>query len=245
MQLKAAAHIREYGGLLAVPEKKALQWLAQRTPSWINSDHLTLLGLASMLLAGAGYWISSRNRPALIIAVIALALNWFGDSLDGTLARFRHRQRPRYGYYVDHVIDLFGTAALLSGLALSGYMNPLIGIGLLAAFALVEAEVFLATHAQQVFRLSCFHIGPTELRIILASGTLYLLHNPWVYVAGKGPFLLFDIGGLAAIALLLSAFIYSAIRNTRALYQAEPINQSMTENTKEPGICECSCSEIL
>jgi archaetidylinositol phosphate synthase len=245
MQSKAAAHIREYGGLLAVPEKKALHWLAQRTPSWINSDHLTLLGLASMLLAGAGYWISSRNRPALIIAVIALALNWFGDSLDGTLARFRHRQRPRYGYYVDHVIDLFGTAALLSGLALSGYMNPLIGIGLLAAFALVEAEVFLATHAQQVFRLSCFHIGPTELRIILAAGTLYLLHNPWVYVAGKGPFLLFDIGGLAAIALLLSAFIYSAIRNTRALYQAEPINQSMTENNKEPGIYECSCSEIL
>jgi archaetidylinositol phosphate synthase len=245
MQSKAAAHIREYGGLLAVPEKKALHWLAQRTPSWINSDHLTLLGLASMLLAGAGYWISSRNRPALIIAVIALALNWFGDSLDGTLARFRHRQRPRYGYYVDHVIDLFGTAALLSGLALSGYMNPLIGIGLLAAFALVEAEVFLATHAQQVFRLSCFHIGPTELRIILAAGTLYLLHNPWVYVAGKGPFLLFDIGGVAAIAGLLSAFIYSAIRNTRALYQAEPINQHKTESNEKPGIYECSCGEIL
>jgi archaetidylinositol phosphate synthase len=245
MQSKAAAHIREYGGLLAVPEKKALHWLAQRTPSWINSDHLTLLGLASMLLAGAGYWMSSRNRPALVIVVVALALNWLGDSLDGTLARFRHRQRPRYGYYVDHVIDLFGTAALLSGLALSGYLNPLIGVGLLAAFALVEAEVFLATHAQQVFRLSCFRVGPTELRIILAAGTLYLLHNPWVRVAGKGPFLLFDIGGLAAIAGLLSAFIYSAIRNTRALYQAEPINQSKTENNKEPGIYECSCSEIL
>jgi archaetidylinositol phosphate synthase len=233
METKPAAHVREYGGLLAVPERKALHWLARRTPSWINSDHLTLLGLASMLLAGASYWMAGRNEMALIIVVLALALNWFGDSLDGTLARFRNRQRPRYGFYVDHVIDLFGTAALLGGMAFSGYMNPLIGIGLLAAFALVEAEVFLATHVRQVFRLSCFRIGPTELRIILAIGTLYLLRNPWVKIAGKGPFLLFDVGGLAAIAGLILAFIHSAIRNTIALYQAEPLDKPERPNRRE------------
>ena len=215
-------HVREYGGLLAVPEKKALRWLAQRTPRCIHSDHLTVLGLVSMLVAGASFWAASRNSLALILVVVALAANWLGDSLDGTLARVRNCQRPRYGYYVDHVIDLFGTAALLGGLAFSGYMNHTLAIMLLAAFALVEAEVFLSTHVQQVFRLSCFHVGPTELRIVLAAGTLYLLHDPWVHLAGKGPFLLFDVGGTVAIVGLLAAFVYSAVRNTRLLYRAEP-----------------------
>ncbi len=223
MNKEMATHIREYGGLLAVPEKKALLWLARRTPLWINSDHLTLLGLAAMLAAGASYWTAPWNKFAPVVVVISLALNWLGDSLDGTLARVRGCQRPRYGYYVDHVIDLVGVAALLGGLALSGYMSRLIAVALLAAFALVEAEVFLATHVQRVFRLSCFRIGPTELRIVLAVGTLYLLRNPWVYMGGKGPFLLFDVGGVAAIVGLLSAFVYSSIRNARALYMAEPL----------------------
>jgi archaetidylinositol phosphate synthase len=222
MKANIPTHIREYGGLLSVPERKALHWLAKRTPRWINSDHLTLLGLASMLAGGASYWAASRNRFALILVVVSIALNWLGDSLDGTLARFRNCQRPRYGYYVDHVIDLFGTAALLGGLALSGYMSQMIALALLAAFALVEAEVFLATHVQQVFRLSCFRVGPTELRVVMIIGTLYLFHRPWVYLAGKGPILLFDVGGLVSIAGLLSAFIYSAVRNTRLLYRAEP-----------------------
>ncbi len=218
----AGMHIREYGGLLAGPEKRALIWLARKTPHWINSDHLTLLGLISMLAAGASFWAASRNKYALILVVVSLAANWLGDSLDGTLARFRNCQRPRYGYYVDHVIDLVGTAALLCGLALSGYINPLIALALLAAFAVVEAEVFLATHVQQIFRLSCFRIGPTELRIVLSVGALYLLHDPWVRVAGRGPYLLFDVGGVVSVAGLFLAFIYSAVRNTRLLYRAEP-----------------------
>jgi archaetidylinositol phosphate synthase len=222
MKENMPTHIREYGGLLSVPERKALHWLAARTPLWINSDHLTLLGLVSMLTGGAGYWLASRNKFALILVVVSIALNWLGDSLDGTLARFRNCQRPRYGYYVDHVIDLFGTAALLSGLALSGYMSQTIALAMFAAFALVEAEVFLATHVQQIFRLSCFFVGPTELRVVMIIGTLYLLHRPWVFLAGKGPFLLFDVGGLVSIAGLLSAFLFSAIRNTRLLYKAEP-----------------------
>ena len=224
MKKDGSFHVREYGGLLAGPEKRALLWLAHRTPRWINSDHLTVLGLLAMLLAGASYWTASRNRYALILVVLSLAINWLGDSLDGTLARFRNCQRPRYGYYVDHVIDLFGTAALLGGLALSGYMSQWIALALLSAYSLVEAEVFLATHVQQIFRLSCFRFGPTELRVVLSIGTLYLLYNPRVHLAGKG-FLLFDVGGAIAIIGLISAFVFSAIRNGRALYQAEPINR--------------------
>ena len=222
MKQKSSMHVREYGGILAGPEKSALLWLAKRTPNWINSDHLTILGLVAMILAGMSFWAASRNKYALIFVVVSLAANWLGDSLDGTLARFRNCQRPRYGYYVDHVIDLFGTAALLGGLALSGYINPLIALALLAAFALVEAEVFLATHVQQIFRLSCFRIGPTELRVVLSIGTLYLLHTPWVHIAGKGPFLLFDAGGVVSIVGLCGAFVFSAIRNTRQLYREEP-----------------------
>ena len=222
MKDSVSLHAREYGGLLEIPEKRALLWLAHQTPTWINSDHLTVLGLISMLLAGISYWTANWNKYALILVVIWLAVNWLGDSLDGTLARFRNCQRPRYGYYVDHVIDLFGTAALLGGLALSGYMDRLIAVALLAAFALVEAEVFLATHVQQIFRLSCFRIGPTELRIVLAFGTLYLLHDPWVHIGGR-LFLLFDVGGVVAITGLISAFAFSAVRNTRTLYRAEPI----------------------
>ena len=226
MQTTKPKHIREYGGLLEIPEKKALNWLARKMPSWVNSDHLTLLGLSAMVLAGASFWAARWNKLSLILVVIALAVNWFGDSLDGTLARFRNCQRPRYGYYVDHVIDLFGVTALLAGLALSGYMNELIAIALLAAFALVEAEVFLATHVQKIFRLSCFSVGPTELRIVLAIGTLFLLHKPWVMIAGKGPFLLFDVGGIVAIAGLLSAFGYSSIRNSFKLYHEEPLKRA-------------------
>ena len=216
-----AIHVRQHGSALAVVEKRVLVWMAERLPAWINSDHLTLLGFAAMLMAGLAYWLASRNRLALGLVVIALALNWLGDSLDGTLARVRNRQRPRYGFYVDHALDLVGTFFLLGGLALSGYMSSFMALGLLVAYLMVSAEEYLATHVQHVFHLSFLGFGPTELRIILAIGTLYLFHNPWVRVFGIGPFRLFDVGGAIAIAGLALKLVFSVIRNTRALYLAE------------------------
>ena len=220
-----ATHIREHHSVLAAAEKRALVWLAARMPRWINSDHLTLLGLASMLAAGAAF-AAVRVTPWSVVAVIAaLAANWFGDSLDGTLARVREQQRPRYGFYVDHVIDLAGTTFLLAGLACSGYMNPPIALALLAAYLLVSAESFLATHAVGVFRISFFGFGPTELRIILAIGAVQMIRKPWVSIAGLPPMRLFDAGGVVAIAGLAIVFVASALRNTRALYRAEPLPQ--------------------
>ncbi len=216
-------HVREHTSILADAERRLLVRIAQHMPRWINSDHLTLLGLGAMCMAGLSYWAASRNRIALVGVVLALALNWFGDSLDGTLARVRNRQRPRYGYYVDHVIDLVGTFFLLGGLALSGYMSPLLALGLLVAFLMVEAEVYLATHVRGVFRLAFLKVGPTELRIILAIGTLYLLYKPWVMLPGVGPFLLFDVGGVVSIAGMAMTLVVSAIRNTRDLYKAETL----------------------
>ena len=214
-------HVRQHGSVLAAVEKKALVWMAERLPRWLNSDHLTLLGFAAMLVAGIAYSVASRNRLALWVVVIALAVNWFGDSLDGTLARVRNQQRPRYGFYVDHVLDMVGTLFLLGGLALSGYMSPLLALGLLVAYLMAAAEEFLSTHVQRVFHLSFLRIGPTELRIILALGTVYLLHRPWVQLGAIGVFRLFDVGGIIAIAGLVLKFVVCAVRNSHALYLAE------------------------
>ncbi len=215
-------HIRENGSLLAVAEKRALIWMAERLPRWVGSDHLTLLGLGAMLAAGLAYWASGSYPLALWLVVVALAVNWFGDSLDGTVARVRNQQRPMYGYYVDHVIDIVGALFLLGGLAMSGYMTPLVALGLLIGYLMLSAETYLATHACGIFRLSLLKVGPTELRILLAIGTVYLLYKPWVVVAG-GLYRLFDVGGVVAIVGMALALTIAVARNTHDLYCAEPL----------------------
>ena len=216
-------HVRQHGSILEGVEKRALVSMAKRLPRWVNSDHLTLLGFAAMLVAGMAYWAANWSRLALVVVVIALAVNWFGDSLDGTLARVRNQQRPRYGFYVDHVLDIVGTLFVLGGLALSGYMCPLLALGLLAAYLMVNAEEFLATHVQHVFHLSFLRIGPTELRIILAIGTVYLLYRPSVHLGALGDFRLFDVGGVIGIAGLALKLAVCAVRTSRALYLAERV----------------------
>src|SRR5204862_4634514 len=163
---------RTYTGLLAAAEKRLLIRMARRMPATINSDHLTGLGFVSMLMVGVSYALSDRFIGALWWAVVWLALNWFGDSLDGTLARVRGHQRPRYGVYVDHVFDSFGALFVLGGLALSGRMTPLIAAVVLAAYFLLSIEIFLATYCVGKFQMSYWGAGPTELRILLAIGAL-------------------------------------------------------------------------
>jgi len=175
-------HRREQHSLLAEPERRALTWIALRLPPWVSSDRLTLLGLLSMIAAGAAFAAMRVTPWAAAGVIVALAANWFGDSLDGTVARVRDQQRPRYGFYVDHVIDLAGTAALMGGLAASGRMSPLIALLLLAGYLIVSAESYLATHAAGVFRISFAGIGPTELRIVLGIGASGLM-SPTVALA--------------------------------------------------------------
>ena len=222
MSICATDHIREHGSLLAASEKRLLIWIAHRLPPSIHSDHLTLLALGAMALAGAAYAIAPVLPGALWVVVFALALNWFGDSLDGTLARVRRVERPRYGFYVDHVLDIVGITLLLGGLACSGYMTPLVAMVLLVAYLLVTAEVFLATAAHGVFRMSFLWFGPTELRIVLAIGTIALLGDPQVDLGALGRHALFDVGGVAAAAGLVIALASSTVRNTRMLARLEP-----------------------
>ena len=219
---RVPAHVREHGIALAHVEKRTLIWLAERLPRWVNSDHLTILALAAMAVAGLAFWASQWNTATLFVVVGALGVNWFGDSLDGTLARVRNQQRPMYGFYVDHVLDIMGALFLFVGLGLSPYMSPVIALLLLVAYLMISAEVYLATHTCGVFRISQFKVGPTELRILLAVGTLYLLYEPLVELGGT-TYLLFDLGGVVGIAGMFGALLSSTARNTRTLYRAEPI----------------------
>lgn len=217
-------HVRFHHSLLAAPEKRLLVWTANRLPAWMHSDHLTVLGLTSMLGVGLSFWAAGRYpRVGLPLVVAFLALNWFGDSLDGTLARVRNHLRPRYGFYVDHVIDVAGTTLMLSGLALSGFMTPIVALATLGGWLLVSAESFLATHSRGVFRMSFGWFGPTELRIVIAIGALSLLRVQTASPFGFGPFNTFDIGGVAATIGLGIAFVVAAARNTAALYREETV----------------------
>ena len=221
-------HTRINTGVFAAIEKRTLIWMAERLPRWVNSDHLTLLALMSMALAGGAFWAARYWLPALGLVIVALILNWFGDSLDGTVARVRKHERPRYGFYVDHVLDIVGITLLVGGLTLSGFMTPLIAMAFLVAYLLVAAEVFLATAVNGQFRMSFLNVGPTELRILLAIGTLMLFVRPTVSLFGLGEFRLFDVGfGVGTLGLGV-ALLTSTARTTFALYRAEPLPRSTT-----------------
>jgi phosphatidylglycerophosphate synthase len=211
-------------------EKRTLVWLAHRLPARVNSDHLTALALAAMLGAGLSYWFASAEPAGLLLVNVWLAINWFGDSLDGTLARVRRQQRPRYGFYVDHIVDCFGTTFLLGGLAWSGYMSPFVALGLLVAYLLLSAEAYLATYTLRRFRISFWGVGPTELRLVLAAGNLAAFIHPAATIFGA-QYLLFDVGGLIGLAALVVTLVFAAVTNTRALYGAEPIPDRGTDAT--------------
>jgi len=223
VEFKAANRI--HGSLSAAAEKRALLWMANRTPAWINSDHLTALGVIAQVGAGVAYAMARWNRWALLGVIACLALNWLGDSLDGTLARVRNQQRPRYGFYVDHMVDSFGALFLMGGLALSGYMHPAIAIALLIAFLLLSIQSYLATYTMGEFHLSFWRFGPTELRILLAIGNVALLHSPIVHLLGHGPYRLFDVGGVIGLAGMAVMLLWITAKNTLRLYREEPVTQ--------------------
>jgi len=203
---------------LAATEKRALVRLADRTPGWINPDHLTLLGFGAQVMAGISYALAKGNRLWLLGVIGFLALNWLGDSLDGTLARARQRQRPRYGFYVDHMLDSIGGLCLMGGLALSGYMHPYLAVALLIAFLLLSIQSYLATYTIGEFQLSFWSFGPTELRLLLAIGNIALFYRPMIM---GGRYRLFDVGGIIGLLGMTAMLLFFTARNTRRLYLEE------------------------
>lgn len=204
-------------------ERRALVWLASRIPDRIGPDHLTVLGFAAMLLAGGSYVLARTHPIGLLLAAFFLGANWFGDSLDGTIARIRGRQRPRYGFYVDHMIDSFGGLFLISGLGLSGYVDWRIALSMLIAFFLLSIESYLAAYTLGSFRLSFGKFGPTEIRILLAFGSVALWFSPHASIPVVS-WRLFDFGGIVATAGMAIMVIFAALWNAGKLYRQERLS---------------------
>jgi archaetidylinositol phosphate synthase len=223
-QVKKLAHfkdaVRVQESITARAEKRTLIWMAERMPTWVTPDHLTALGFLAQLMAGVSFALAGANKSWLFAVIVCLTMNWFGDSLDGTLARVRQQQRRRYGFYVDHIVDSFGALALMAGMALSGYMHPWIAAGLLVAFLLLSIQSYLATYALGEFRLSFWRFGPTEIRVLLAIGCIALVNHSMVL---GGRFRLFDVGGIIAIVSMTLMLIAATVRNMIRLYREERV----------------------
>ena len=208
--------------LTASVEKRALVWLAEHAPGWVSSDQLTLLGFGAQVGAGIFYALSRWGRYALLLVILCVGLNWLGDSLDGTLARVRRQQRPRYGFYVDHMVDVFGSVALMCGLGCSGLLHWQVAIAMLVAFLILSSESYLATYTLSCFQLSQGIFGPTEIRILLIIGNLAALRSPYATLFGHR-MLVFDLAGTIAAVTMLAMAIAVTLRHTAELYRQEPL----------------------
>jgi phosphatidylglycerophosphate synthase len=220
MGFRDAVRVQE--AITAPVERKALAWLARRTPEWIGPDHLTALGFAAQFMAGLCYAVARWSQFGLLGATIFIAVNWLGDSLDGTLARYRNQLRPRYGFYVDHIIDTFGAIFLMAGLAASGYVSWLVSAAMLTAFLTLSIETYLASYTLADFRLSHGYFGPTEIRILMMMGNVMLVFVPRVTLLER-KFLLLDIGGVIAAAAMLGMAIVATMGHTKRLYKEEQL----------------------
>lgn len=211
---------RVHTALTASLEKRLLVWMARRTPAAITPDYLTILGFGAQICAGLAYALAAWDTRALWLVDVLLVLNWLGDSLDGTLARVRDQQRPRYGFYVDHIVDTIGAFALMAGLGVSGLVHWPVAAGLLVCFYALSIESYLATYTLGRFHVSHGLFGPTELRILLVMGNAVAYFRPYSSLPG-GPYLLFDLGGVIAIAGMAAMLITAAVRHTVMLYREE------------------------
>jgi phosphatidylglycerophosphate synthase len=220
---------REKTFLLAAPEQRILTWIAARLPARVLPDHLTALGvLAALGIAGA-YLASNADPRWLWAASALLVVHWLGDSLDGTLARVRRIERPRYGYYLDHLVDAVATAAIGIGLGLSPHLLLATGLAIVVVYLILSINVYLETQAFGVFRLGYGRLGPTEVRLaLIALNTALALGAGLGFrVDGLGLTVL-DVGGLVIAAGMLAALAVRARANLRALAQAEPAGRVAT-----------------
>jgi phosphatidylglycerophosphate synthase len=209
--------------LLARAEARALDWIAHRLPAWVMPDHMTALGvLAAFGIAGA-YLLSNGSELWLWAASALLMVHWLGDSLDGTLARVRRIERPRYGYYLDHLVDALATAVIGLGLGLSPWMLLAVGLTIVIAYLVLSINTYLETYAFGVFTLGYGRLGPTEARLgLIVVNTLVALGvGVGFEVAGLGLTVL-DLGGLAIAAAMIAGLVGRAARNLRELAAQEP-----------------------
>ena len=216
--------------VLSELEKRFLIWLAERLPRGLLPDHLTLIGMAGSVLITVAYVLSNQAVWWLWVASLGFVINWFGDSLDGTIARVRRIQRPRYGYYLDHLTDAFSTLAIGLGLGLSPYMLLAVGLAIVVGYLILSINIYLESQVLGDFRFGYGVVGPTETRLILIGlNTTALLIGPIPFsVFGVGA-TVFDLFGLLAVAGMLLMLMRRVVRNLGNLARLEPANTVKAE----------------
>jgi phosphatidylglycerophosphate synthase len=214
---------REPNFLLAKPEKRALRAMARRLPRWVLPDDLTLLGVLAAIGICVAYQLSNSSRAWLWVASALLVLHWIGDSLDGTLARVRDIQRPRYGYYLDHLVDAVSTALIGLGLGLSPYLLLSIGALIVVAYLTLSINVYLESYAFGRFSIGYGLIGPTEVRLILvALNTALALGLSLRFSINDLSLTALDVVGTGVVAVMVALLVVRAVRNLRELAREEP-----------------------
>jgi archaetidylinositol phosphate synthase len=235
MTEQAGKHARTSEFVLKRFEKWALPRLAARLPAWVVPDHLTVLGLLASTLVGVAYALSGRNEAWLWVASLGLIINWYGDSLDGTLARFRRIERPRYGYYLDHLTDAYSTLLIGLGLGFSPYMLLAVGLSIVIAYLLLSINVYLETHVFESFSFSYGSLGPTEVRLVLIGlNTVALTAGPLPFHALGIGATIYDVVGLGAVGTMVGMLLFRAMRNLRTLGRAEPPRRAAPPDAGEP-----------
>jgi archaetidylinositol phosphate synthase len=224
--MEKSALQRRNEGLLTAYERPALAWLAARLPRWINPDLLTIIGVAGALLTAFAYAFSGAHPALLWLATLGLAINWFGDSLDGTVARLRKIERPRYGYYLDNAFDCFLVLPVAIGLGFSGYIRFDMCFLAGTIYTMISALTFLRANVTNVFQISYGGAGPTEMRVAV------VLLNAAIFFATPVPFTLFgltlkypDVIALVWCCLGVVTFLLCMIGQVRELAIEEPARE--------------------
>jgi phosphatidylglycerophosphate synthase len=216
-------HQRTYRFALAGLERRALQRLAAGLPGWVMPDHLTVLGLVAATFIAAAYLLTNVHPGWLWAASAGLVVQWYGDSLDGTLARYRKIERPRYGFYLDHLTDAYSTIAIGLGLGLSPYMLLSVGLAIIIAYLVLSINVYLETHVYKKFDFGYGIMGPTEVRLVLiAVNTTAVIIGPMPFVFLGVDATVFDVFGIATVLVMMGLLMDRVVRNLRNLGSLEP-----------------------
>jgi archaetidylinositol phosphate synthase len=218
----AAKHKRVHNMMLGFLERPALRWLCERMPPWMTPDILTGIGLFGSLIVGLGYMLVKFNPIFIWLASLGMMINWFGDSLDGSLARYRHIERPKFGFFIDHTIDVIAEVAIFGGLALSGYVNPVLALLGLVGYLMMSVFVYVYTFVTGEFRISYGGVGPTEMRLILiiSNALIFFIGKPVVNL-GFMSFGLYDGILVVMIAMLFLAYLFMVITKAIELSRLE------------------------
>lgn len=219
--------------ILNAAEKKVLVWLAERQPKWMTSDILTFIGVLGAIIVAVGYALSNYNINWLWLSTLGFFVNWYGDSLDGTLARVRGTQRPIYGFYLDHNIDGITIALMCIGAGLSKLLNLYIAMGVLVVYLLLSISVYINSHLKGEFKLTYAGMGPTEFRlIIMIVNTLFIFIAPLrefsteFSVLGTSVYFgAFDFIGCALLLILLVIHIHNFVNDAKGYAKIDPLKK--------------------